>query len=900
MDKENSDNLFNLLLDNDVNKLEPSLHTRKQRRWRNKQKDKLYCAQLSLSRLLTEQIKESNQYLSKINEDFEDDVAVNDPVFNDNILVHDILMDDTNANGTSAGGTLDDNIHVDGILDDDTHLDDTFDDDTHADGAFDDDTHADGTLDDDTLVNNTLVDNYILHDDDYNYSFNLNLNLVQSTEPFAEQEADEPLYTGAPVTFKSYHKQILEFGASVKLSESNMNKLLNLIGNALPIENKLLKSYKKILTIFETTSTFNEALKCRYCLATIDRTNSCSIICGQNNCQRRIGDVIEHITVNRSYGQLIEIIRRNKNLILNYPQLANNLLPGDIITGSIYQQKRKNLKALNDTYPITLMIHIDGFPLIHWTKKHTWLVTGSIAEIPPPLRENQLNMLLLSLWNGSIKPDADSLLKEICDTIKQTVIVDNIKFLVDVLLFKADLPARALATKHVNHNAYYSCLECDQEGVWCEESRVVMYPYIPNQMNRRSSSHFDFCAEQVNQQLCSGNCYGVKGVSPLRKIMDIPTQIDLDVMHLCFIGHCGFLLGKWEKMIVKQSWLSVNNNDEGEERQLSQEYSGPSYCDLQPVPFPPISQSTIYISHRDPLPSRERDPTFENHQTSNKSLPPVLHSATSNENNCAPLVTLAGSPAKRRRALASSFNAPLTAPPLRRRFDPTLQSTAASLMRNVAGGTTASTSKTATAATKSISETSQNVSGFNQTIKSIVTVCEETNQLIKELLKMGTEHTSLIRELVNSPRELQKITQQLSHTVHMQAKVLQTRQQNDIENVSIMLNGIDVTHVPRGASLNTTARALVRAAYGEMASYNDLAPGEFDILLGHIAYVHGLNAATVFADSQSVKNSLQQMKHDVKKHGQTASPIIQSTKRTSTTIENISGSHENSNEDDEL
>jgi len=34
--------------------------------------------------------------------------------------------------------------------------------------------------------------------------------------------------------------------------------------------------------------------------------------------------------------------------------------------------------------------------------------------------------------------------------------------------------------------------------------------------------------------------------------------------------------------------------------------------------------------------------------------------------------------------------------------------------------------------------------------------------------------------------------------------------------------------------LNATARALVRTAYGETASFNDLAPGEFDILLGEV------------------------------------------------------------------
>jgi len=48
------------------------------------------------------------------------------------------------------------------------------------------------------------------------------------------------------------------------------------------------------------------------------------------------------------------------------------------------------------------------------------------------------------------------------------------------------------------------------------------------------------------------------------------------------------------------------------------------------------------------------------------------------------------------------------------------------------------------------------------------------------------------------------------------------------------LNGINVSYVQRGASLNATARALVRAGYGDMASFNDLRPGEFDILLGKI------------------------------------------------------------------
>ncbi|CAF1647390.1 unnamed protein product, partial [Rotaria magnacalcarata] len=1036
MDERNLDSFNKLLFDNALGNIESSRHTDKQRRWRAKKKDQHHRPQLSLHRLQAEEINESRQYSYDINENFENDVTLDNRIFDDNTIVHDSPMDDTHSDVTRGGGTFDDD---------------------------------------------TLVHDYIFDDDDYNYSFDFNLNSVQSDEIIVEQE-DEPLYSGAPVTFKSYHKQILEFGNSVKLSDSDMNKLLQLIGNALPIENKLLKSYKKLLTAFKTTSSFNQELKCKYCLRRIDRANSCSLICEQNKSQRRIGDIIEHVSINRSYGQLIEIIRRNKHLILDYPQIANNLLPCDVISGSTYQEKRKNLKSLNGTYPVTLMIHIDGFQLVHWTKKHSWLVTASIAEIPPPLRENKLNMLLLSLWNSSEKPDANSLLDEICDTIKQTVIVDNINFVVDVLLFKADLPARALATKHVNHNGYYACLECDQKGVWYEEGRTVIYPYIPHRMNRRSSSHFDFCAEQVNQQLSCDNYYGIKGVSPLRKIMDIPNQIDIDIMHLCFIGHCNFLLCKWEKMIVKQSWLSGNDflktikwphNFNVELQSLSDRtywkahdyrsfllyvmfpfvfsffpenisshfslyfvfvrtlyfyhdlhevteveqlvkiycehaqqiygkafYLYSSHAHLHLVEkvikngafcfhncFPnesfvrflrslrsgnralahqicsslekfrcTIKKETLSISNiffdekliiddfldreyistyksqfldsvksiitstndprrrgntqsfivsfhddrnnkcfgqiiffyelfGDPLRSRQHNPTFATHRPANESLSTVIHSTTNNQNNCAPSPTVTGSPAKRRRTFPGQSNPPLTAPPVRRRFDATLQNTAASLMENIVVGTTTSTSRTTTANAKSISETSQN--GINQIIKPIVKLCEETNQLTKDVLKILTEQTNLTRELVNFPRDLQKATQQLSHTIHMQAKVFQSRQQSDDEDVSIELNGINVSHVQRGASINATARALVRAGYGEMASFNDLRPGEFDILLSYLAYIHGLHPATTFANSQSIKNSLQQMKHDVKK--QTPN---QSSKRNSTTTQQINVVHD--------
>ncbi|CAF3909326.1 unnamed protein product [Rotaria sp. Silwood2] len=55
-----------------------------------------------------------------------------------------------------------------------------------------------------------------------------------------------------------------------------------------------------------------------------------------------------------------------------------------------------------------------------------------------------------------------------------------------------------------------------------------------------------------------------------------------------------------------------------------------------------------------------------------------------------------------------------------------------------------------------------------------------------------------------------------------------------LEYVEEELNGINLGHISRGSSLNAIARCLVCAAYAETASFNDLAAGEFALLLGMI------------------------------------------------------------------
>ncbi|CAF4394843.1 unnamed protein product [Rotaria sp. Silwood2] len=310
---------------------------------------------------------------------------------------------------------------------------------------------------------------------------------------------------------------------------------------------------------------------------------------------------------------------------------------------------------------------------------------------------------------------------------------------------------------------------------------------------------------------------------------------------------------------------SLNINDENIEQQLSQEYSDKSYHDMQPASFVSISQSTVDINHQGSSSFRVRDPPFDIHRPTNQPLSSIYNSITSSDNNYVAPVTSTELPAKKRRTAPGTLVAPSTAPLPRKRFNPAVQSTAAAaMMNNVAGGENTLSSRTVAAATKSISETTQN--GFNQMMKPLIKLCEETNQLVIQMLKQSAEQTCLMNNLINFPRELQKATEKLSHAVHM------------------VLNGIN----------------LVRTAYGETASFNDLASGEFDLLLTFIARIHQINVASVISDSQSIKNSLQQMKHDNnKKNSSTRSSITLSKREISTTVQPSSLSNKEHDDDDD-
>ena len=59
------------------------------------------------------------------------------------------------------------------------------------------------------------------------------------------------------------------------------------------------------------------------------------------------------------------------------------------------------------------------------------------------------------------------------------------------------------------------------------------------------------------------------------------------------------------------------------------------------------------------------------------------------------------------------------------------------------------------------------VLGFNQVLKPLIKLCEETNEMVKLIMKHVHEQTELMDKLFYPPRNLQNSTEQLSSVVHM-------------------------------------------------------------------------------------------------------------------------------------
>ena len=209
------------------------------------------------------------------------------------------------------------------------------------------------------------------------------------------------------------------------------------------------------------------------------------------------------------------------------------------------------------------MLHTDGAPVTKVGGKSLWPVQCTLVEIPPPLRDHMKATIILGAWLGRSHPNRDLLwskiVEQIYDLFKNHIIVtteigDKIAFSVRAQLITFDLPALTQNCNIIQFNGYDACPDCKIHGIVIE--RQVFYPYSNLPTARKTDN--DYMAFSRHNPMLKA-VHGIKGPTPLTKILIFPDQIAKDYMHLVCSGHFKTLIGYWKRILLPSVFDESSN-----------------------------------------------------------------------------------------------------------------------------------------------------------------------------------------------------------------------------------------------------------------------------------------------------------------------------------------------------
>ncbi|CAF4366869.1 unnamed protein product, partial [Rotaria magnacalcarata] len=228
--------------------------------------------------------------------------------------------------------------------------------------------------------------------------------------------------------------------------------------------------------------------------------------------------------------------KRYVNLIQEYQNQPRMVLPGDVLNGQIY----RNLPS-NKSNKLTLMLHADGAPVIKVGGKSLWPIQCTLVEISPPMRDRADATMILGPWLGGTHPNRDLwwcyIVQQIHDLFRNGIIIntdagEKLKFNIRAQYATFDLLALAQNCNIIQFNGYDACPDCDIHGIAI--GRQAFYPYSATPAAPKTDHDYTTLSIQNTTVTASK---GIKGSTPLTKILVFPDQIAIDYMHLVCSGH---------------------------------------------------------------------------------------------------------------------------------------------------------------------------------------------------------------------------------------------------------------------------------------------------------------------------------------------------------------------------
>ncbi|CAF4175782.1 unnamed protein product, partial [Rotaria magnacalcarata] len=333
-----------------------------------------------------------------------------------------------------------------------------------------------------------------------NYQFD---NVHPFDDQLLDMDNSRPLFNGSSITVKKAVDQLCSFFTDFNINKSTVVNLLRIIKIFLPKPNQLPTSWKGIVKVLGRASTPRTTFLCSSCLKQCEKgiygtklyhNEKCSL----KNRTMKSTEIVE--LVHLDIRAQIQAILASNQLLLN----RKDLYPmTDVCFGEYYRTQSSG--TINR---VTLIIHTDVAPLVKLSKQSIWPCFASLVELPPPARDYQKNIVLLSLWISKLKPDPNIFLQETIEELKSLINAGTSIFIngqeYEITLrtqyFVSDLPAKVLF--------------CE----WNTENNVVVYPFTRNNLTPRTHSTYLNAAKEAQTKSIRGKAVsigGIKGLSTL-------------------------------------------------------------------------------------------------------------------------------------------------------------------------------------------------------------------------------------------------------------------------------------------------------------------------------------------------------------------------------------------------
>ncbi|CAM4791381.1 unnamed protein product [Rotaria magnacalcarata] len=318
----------------------------------------------------------------------------------------------------------------------------------------------------------------------------------------------------------SFAENLTSFIRKANIAKSHVENLIGIIQMGLPQPNTFPTNYCGLLDLLSVEDIFVKRVVCINCKNHVSISSTICLNCASGKRQRL------------AFDRLYTIIDEYRKL---FTQRTLDNETNDIV----YNRNYKILCNLFNYPFISIILHLDGISLSASNKQSMWMLSCSIVELPPEVRNRRQNNLILSIWIGKEQPDIDLWLGQ---TLNQLAHLKSKGFstrlgsqmMLKVYAMIGDCPALSMSLNHNSHGGYYCRWYCKVKGKHIYKKRQCYY-----NINRAIRDSFNFASDSREAARLQTKVNGRLGISLFEKILDIPLpkSVIADYLHVTLLCH---------------------------------------------------------------------------------------------------------------------------------------------------------------------------------------------------------------------------------------------------------------------------------------------------------------------------------------------------------------------------